>query len=382
MAARATLQLYNINDTSFKCFKGGCNRELRLKLCRTGKNAQRRYLNCDNPEHVTLSEDARGQPRELAKLPRRLDPISVIGSEFDYVHHPPPPTHTAPPAPTPSPTPSTPLVEQQQRFTQSLEALQADSPSTSLSQTIPTTFLCISWYANNKPAVVEGVQTNTWPTWRRPEDGEEYVFLSTRYREWVTVRPSSDFVHVLSDNEPLFIRCPPDVVGSNEKRQLARLPAPRPARKHRALRSDDDDDDEVVLVDYHPLDRARQRRSAHAATSTSYPSIPSPVSTSKGKKCALDEDNDDVVVVGYIPAIKHELTSLPPRTRPSLSVHIPLFCPNLGSSSESSLPGLSSSSSSAVGPSSLASPASDDDKIPSTVLLSPAHHVHKPSWSF
>ncbi|KAJ7745541.1 hypothetical protein DFH07DRAFT_963239 [Mycena maculata] len=444
MAALATRRLYNINDTSFKCSKSksGCNRELRLKLCRTGKNAKRYYLNlhrlpfvrshfltskqCDNPCHekglwfwfgagetpsgsaasptaaastmttpipspalpvsaqaiptcaelqclktrvASLCDNkmclahcrARGScrlhERELARLPRRLDPISVIGSEFDYARHPPPSTHTATPAPTPSPAPSTPLAEQQQRFTQSLEVLQADSPSTSLSQTIPTIFLCISWYTNNKPAVVEGVQTNTWPTWRRPEDGEEYAFLSTRYREWVTVRPGSDFVHVLSDEEPLFIRCPPDVVGSDEKQQLARLPAPhfpipspRPARKRRALHSGDDDDDEVVIVDYLPLDH---------------------------------EDDDDVVVIGYIPAIRREPMSPPPRTRPSLSVCIPLFYSDLGSTSESSLPGLSSSSSSAAGPSSLATPASsDDDEFPLAVLLSLVHRARKPSWSF
>ncbi|KAJ7765487.1 hypothetical protein DFH07DRAFT_770197 [Mycena maculata] len=48
--------------------------------------------------------------------------------------------------PTPTPSPSMPLAEQQQCFTQSLDALlQADSPSISLSQATPTTFLCISW---------------------------------------------------------------------------------------------------------------------------------------------------------------------------------------------------------------------------------------------
>ncbi|KAJ7745825.1 hypothetical protein DFH07DRAFT_963183 [Mycena maculata] len=450
MAACATRRLYNINDATFKCFKsGGCNRELRLKLCRTGKNTKRYYLNCDNPCHekelwfwfgagetpsgsaasptaaasttttpspalpvsaqavptcaelhcpktrvANLCDNrmclahcrARGSCRlhehEPAKLPRRVDPISVISSEFDYARHPRPPTHTATPAPTPSPAPSTPLAEQQSRFNQSLDALQASSPRTSLAQSTPRTFRCITWYVDGAPAIVEGVQTTTWPTWCKPDDGAQYAYFSTYYREWVTVRPG--FVHTVSDDEPLFIRCPPDVVGSDKEDQFARLPAmrfpipaPQPARKRRALHSEDDKD-EVVVVDYRPLDRARQRRSVHtAAASTPYYS--NPISKSQGKRRAPGDDNDDIVVVGYIPAIKQEPTSPPPRTRPSLTVHIPEFYPSVGSSSESSLPGLSSSSSSAAASSSLASPASSNDDFPSTIFVPRAR---KSSWTF
>ncbi|KAJ6540762.1 hypothetical protein B0H19DRAFT_1269303 [Mycena capillaripes] len=368
----------DIDDQQFFCPLPSCKRPLKLKFAKGGEHAHCYYLNIQSSA-ITKSisgltgifsiavlplalisppltssallalrsnaslEDAAAVPIHQARQPpdpetRFFSGLANISRSFTLADHPiRPPSPDALPFLLRSPSPAT--------------SAAILSPPSTVASTSDRSFLLIEFVHDSKPGVPRGIQVpQGFPYWTRPGT-EPYECYSADYSTWMQVEAC--YIHNVRKPPRILVRSM-GVTGSDEALHIQTLVAENARRA--------DMNSPRIPPPFPPV-----------PPTSSASGAPSAADKGKGKKLMrrsgcdghrkwkqLDDD-DEVLIVDFRPAIKREATTPPPMCKP-LHIHIP---------TSPSLPALSSSTSSgplsSAGPSTSALPSPDSPYFPAAL---------------
>ncbi|KAJ7842719.1 hypothetical protein B0H14DRAFT_3691062 [Mycena olivaceomarginata] len=333
--------------TKYFCPKPLCGRELRLKYANGGKNAGRHYVNCTNPAHAKeywrffcpdQLHTSTSTSSTSTSAPAGGRQVSAVSPQCSYLrscrlrvnclcetgkckahcidtggcrcpgHRVP----EAAPAPflqglyqiasnlvtpriqfTPRPDP-----EELRLRHEKPHWFASPSPSPPQTSTASRSFILVDFAKDAKSAVVQTLSVNGL-YWIRP-GSRPYECYSPEYSRWMPVEAS--YVHRLHDKQRILIRSV-GVTGSDEALQISIL------RAEAGTDYDIDNDNDLASNSmYRPS--SRLTLSAPVLHHHLEESRPAPRKTVK-RKYTNTNDDEDIQITGYRPAIKQEPLTMP-----------------------------------------------------------------------